>query len=374
MKPDITPNVRNNKFLFNIILLIFSTAITLFVAEVALRIVGKKAGYVPRYSRFKVVEDLQIDSSYYTDSEGVFKANPDHPGWTDDVHINSDGFRGAEFSQQHPVERPKILFLGDSFTWGSSARPIDSCFVDIVNREGFVTFNTGIPGTDPNQYAFLAEKYIPLLKPDFVAVMFYLGNDFIAPRPMLPFKNLYHVTNAQFLYAFDEAGNYMSPQQAYEYYLAKNNSAAHAQSAEANSLKSRLRMLLMRTVVGTYLWVSADKLKDELFAGASEDDANTAYDPARKSLAKIKAACENAGMNFMLFVIPVHPGKGHYYTSVAHHQKFLNEFNAYVPDFLTTTDYMELPNAHFNNSGHRKYADFIIRSIKQIQDVKFSSK
>ena len=49
--------------------------------------------------------------------------------------------------------------------------------MDIVSRQGYLTFNTGIPGTAPNQYAYLAEKYIPLLDPDIVAVMFFWGNE-----------------------------------------------------------------------------------------------------------------------------------------------------------------------------------------------------
>ena len=57
------------------------------------------------------------------------------------------------------------MFLGDSYTWGSSARPITESFVDLVKRAGYCTFNFGIPGTDPCQYAALAEKWLPLLHP-----------------------------------------------------------------------------------------------------------------------------------------------------------------------------------------------------------------
>jgi hypothetical protein len=62
----------------------------------------------------------------------------------------------------------KNFFLGDSFTWGASAEPISKCFVDLVGNAGYLIFNTGIPGTKPNQYTYIAEKYIPILKPDFV--------------------------------------------------------------------------------------------------------------------------------------------------------------------------------------------------------------
>ncbi len=367
MKSQFKPQNKNpsagGKFIANIFLLLLSTVLTLFAVETVLRLMGKKPGYVPRYSRFKFVQRLEVDSSFCTDSEGVFKANR-YYRWTDEISINSDGFRSDEFTNPPPANKRKILFLGDSFAWGSSARPITKCFVDLIRQRGFVTFNTGIPGTDTNQYAYLAEKYATPLKPDIVAVMIYLGNDFIAPRPMLPFKNLYHVTNARFLYAFDDKGNYMTPQEAYQYYAAKSNAAAEAQNREDDSFKSTLRQLLMKTVTGTYLWVSGKVVKQSMFTGVENDTTKRLYDQARKSLRRIQAAANKVGARFMLFVIPVHPLKKNPFNSVQYHLDFLNEFNAYIPDFLEESDYMKLPNAHFNNSGHRKYADFILKALE----------
>lgn len=376
MKREIQPKNKtpsgDSRFFSNIILLLFSAIITLFLAETALRLIGKKPGYVPRYSRFKIVQRLEVDSSFYTDAEGVFKANPNYPKWTDDIYINSEGFRSREFDDPQPMRKLKILFLGDSFTWGSSARPITNCFVDLLEQAGFAAYNTGIPGTAPQQYAYLAEKYAPLLKPDIIAVMFYLGNDFIPPRPIRPFKNLYHVTNAKFLYAFDEKGNYMTPQQAYEYYLAKNNAARAAEQAYDNTFTARLRTMFMKTVVGTYVWVSGAKIKRGLLADSDNNNSSKNYEHVRQYLLRIKQAAENVNAHFMLFVIPVHPRKENFYNSVAHHREFLQEFDAYIPDFLLESDYMELPNSHFNNSGRRKYADFIAASLGSLgaHDIK----
>ncbi|HEX9654047.1 MAG TPA: hypothetical protein VGA99_10070 [bacterium] len=357
------------KFLFNVTLLLISAVLTALLAETSLRVIGEKPGYVPRYSRFKFVPRLEVDSSFCTDSEGVFKANPQYPHWTDDIHINTDGFRGEEFSMHVSHHETKILFLGDSFAWGSSARPITKSFVDLVRQRGFVTYNTGVPGTDPYQYAYLAEKYAPRLMPDIVAVMFYLGNDFIAPRPMLPFKNLYHVTNAKFLYAFDEKGNYMSPQQAYQYYAEKNNAANLARHRQEGSLKSRLRNLLMKTVTGTYLWVSVSRIKQGLLADSRGDTTERVYDEVRKSLLRIKSAADNVNARFLLFVIPVHPYRQAPQNRWQFHGDFLHEFHAHIPDLLEKSDYMELPNSHFNNSGHRKYADFILETIDKLEDM-----
>lgn len=360
--------LNRHLFLSKLALVLLSSLLTLFVAEFTLRILGKKTGYIPRYSRFRPVEQLEVYDSFFTDSEGVFKANPNY-AWSEGIHINSDGFRSAEFNPGQKTTQRKILFLGDSFTWGSSAKPLTQCFVDIVSRRGFLTFNTGIPGTDPNQYAYLAEKYVPLLKPDIVAVMFYLANDFKPPRPMLPNKNLFHLTNAKMLYAFDENGNHMSPQEAYDYYLAKSN-AAHARN-DSKTMKDRIRKIFMSSVIGTYFWVAVSRMKPQFMTDstANDDSKDIKYEHTRQLLARIKAVSEKYGARFMLFLIAVHPQKQHIYNSVEYNLGFLKEFDPYIPDFLDVDDYMALPNAHFNNSGHRKYAEFILKMIGESNNL-----
>ncbi|MFQ5638604.1 MAG: hypothetical protein ACE5IR_11485 [bacterium] len=362
---------QNNRSWFNRHLLIsklalacISALLTLVAGEFALRLLGKETGYVPRYKRFRPVDRLEVYDSFATDSEGVFKANPNY-NWSEHIQINSDGFRGAEFNPHPKNGQPKILFLGDSFAWGSSARPLTNCFVDIISRSGFVTFNTGIPGTGPTQYAYLAEKYVPLLKPDFVAVMFYMGNDLRRrSRPMLPYKSLFHDTNAKMLYAFNKDGNYMTPQQAYEYYLSKSNAVT-----TDTTLKSSLRKIFMRSVVGTYAWVALAKLRKHFTTGSSpnHESMKLKYDFTKRALARIKRICKKNGAQFMLFVIPVHPEKVSIYTSIDYNLEILEAFDPYIPDFLDRGDYMKLPNAHFNNSGHRKYAEYILKTIHELQ-------
>jgi hypothetical protein len=371
--------------LSNLTILLITTVLTFCVAEVALRLNGKIPGYVPRYSNraFKPVNQLKVRESFITDGEGVFKANPDYK-WPAEYQINSDGFRSVEF-RQYETTRTKILFLGDSFTWGGSAEPITNCFVDIVTRRGYLTFNTGIAGTCPNQYAYLAEKHVPLLRPDIVAVMFYMGNDLILPFPMLPHKNLFHVTNAGWLYAFDENGNYMSPQEAYDYYLTKYNLVRPKDTRKTP--KTKIRQIFMKSVIGTYFWLRLSEVKwqlinffDQSFVNSSSNNNNSDFPRkenlnypekdkgdvqkwTRRSLAKIKAVSENHGARFKLFLIPAHPGLRNENNSIEHNLQIFEGFNPFIPDFLTRDDYMDLPNDHFNNSGHRKYAEFILRTV-----------
>jgi len=357
--------INRHPFFSKLILVFFSALFTLGFAELALRVVGKKPGYIPRYSRFRSVDKLEVYNYYFTDSSGVFRADPDY-GWPEEIQINSQGFRGAEFDPA-PTTLPKILFLGDSFTWGSSARPISNCFVDLIARHGFVTYNLGIPGTDPNQYAFLAEKYLPLLKPDIVAVMFYPGNDFVKQRPILANKNLHHVTNAGMMYAFDKKGRYMNPQEAYEHYVLRSN-AAHSE-VDPNTLKGKFRQWVMKSVVGTYSWVGLSQLRHHaaVYAASEDSEQSEDYLATKQMLARIKSASEQYGARFMLFVIPVHPEKG--VPNLERKIAALKECDPFIAGVFEKRDYMKLPNAHFNNSGHQKYAEFILRCIEKAEQV-----
>src|SRR5690606_31822779 len=76
--------------------------------------------------------------------------------------FNKDGFRGIEF-KKHRTRCKRILVIGDSFVYGMSAKPFYNSFYDILLSQGYMVYAAGIPGTDPAQYAAIAEKYIPIL-------------------------------------------------------------------------------------------------------------------------------------------------------------------------------------------------------------------
>jgi hypothetical protein len=344
-----------------VILLVTSTILTIFVLEIALRIAGKTSGYIPRYRTFEPVDSLIVEYSFITDAEGVFKANPEFD-WPEGITINSQGFRGAEWFTDDDTRKHDILFLGDSFTWGSSARPITESFVDIVERNGYRTYNCGIPGTDPGQYAYLAEKWIPLLKPRYVAVMFYMGNDFALPRPMLPHKNLFHMTNAGMLQAFDPDGTYMTAEQAYQTYVDRSNAASVMQKPK--TIKERIHRAFLKTVVGTYLWTGLSQLKRKVKsvqAGAAAEE----YTFTHEFLDRIRRAAAEHSAQFLLFIIPVRPARENIYTSIKSKMPVLAPFTPLIPTGFDESFYMKKPNDHFNNAGHEKYADFILKTLSK---------
>lgn len=344
------------KTIFSFIIIVF--VILFCCAELLLRLAGEKPGVnLPSKRLIKSIEELEVINPFFTDEKGIFKANKNYY-WEDGkygigVKINSDGFRSKEF-KKYDTENKKILFLGDSFTWGASARPITNCFVDLIAREGYLTFNTGIPGTDPNQYAYLAEKYVPLLKPDIVIVMFYMGNDINKkPDSMIPNKDLFYISNDVWLYAFDENGNHLSLKESFHRYYYRDYSPA--------VFKNKLKYFFMSTVIGKKIWLFIKSVKDYRKKSLKRKMTNESFN----LLAQIKQVVNENNAKFMLFIIPIHP-KADYKT--AKKKEILYAFkklDPFIPDFLSTDDYNNLPDGHLNNSGHFKMSEFIISTIKK---------
>jgi len=373
---------NKHRTLWNTVVAFLAAVVTLLGAEGLLRLRGSVPGYLPRYahSGFNFVPELEISDLFITDEDGVFRANPRHQ-WMQQYHINRDGFRTKEFID-YSTAKPKVLFLGDSFTWGLNAEPISNCFVDRIDSLGYLTFNTGIPGADPTQYAYLAEKYTPLVKPDIVAIMFYLGNDITPPRPRLPHEPLHYITNAGWLAAYDANGNHLSLSQAYDRQLALYN-AAFAET-EPGTLRHMLYRVFMKSVVGTHVWVASSRLAPRVTAllglrsleqstevrvdGSARADMkkNRSVQNTRACLSRIRLIAEEQGAAFALFFIPLTPPLTTESNSVESALNFFDGFQPFVPDSLTFDDYVDLPDDHLNNQGHEKLAEYIIRSFKTL--------
>lgn len=91
------------------------------------------------------------------------------------VQVNNLGFRDRDFSVHPQRGVRRVVALGDSFTYGWGVDANES-WPKVLERElervGIVTeiANLGAPGAGPRQYADLAERAIPLLKPELVVV------------------------------------------------------------------------------------------------------------------------------------------------------------------------------------------------------------
>jgi len=104
--------------------------------------------------------------------------------------INALGFRDREFGLSKSADY-RILTLGDSFTFGWGVA-LDQSWPKVLEQNlqagGFNVeiANLGSPGAGPVAYADLAEKAIPLLKPDLLVVAVLQGDDLTQSRPKQP--------------------------------------------------------------------------------------------------------------------------------------------------------------------------------------------
>ena len=335
---------RNPKKSLFFLFIVFM-AIIFSISEVYLRITKTK-DYDNPYEFIEVAKEILEQglpitkiNTWYTDSEGVYKANRDFD-WTDGEQINQDGFRSIEF-KHYETDRKKILFLGDSFTWGGNAKPIQNCFVDQVGRAGYLVFNTGIPGTAPNQYAFLAEKYVPLLKPDIVMTMICMSNDInFSPQPMVPNQDLFHTVKFKntttMFYAFDEKGNYITPEDCLR-------QAIRIHEKRGSAVQRAFRWVFTRSMVGTRIWLSVANLKNTklsfVTSRASELNLRQKNQYVIDNLTRISNICRLYHAEHMVFLIPVKPSTDSLRTDMVKNISIFEGFKPLFPRNLTDADY-----------------------------------
>jgi hypothetical protein len=97
------------------------------------------------------------------------------------VKINALGFRDREFDLK-PERRARILAVGDSFTygWGVEANESWPKLLEARLRQAgydVEVANLGKPGASPASYAAIADKAVPVLKPELVIVGILQGED-----------------------------------------------------------------------------------------------------------------------------------------------------------------------------------------------------
>ncbi|KPL10388.1 hypothetical protein AMJ85_05860 [candidate division BRC1 bacterium SM23_51] len=96
------------------------------------------------------------------------------------VKINSTGLRDREYG---PKSKPRILFIGDSHTFGVGV-DISQTFVKrvekVLNADGAPVecINGGRVAAGSDLYLHYTRKYVPELVPNVVAVCFFPENDF----------------------------------------------------------------------------------------------------------------------------------------------------------------------------------------------------
>jgi len=288
-------------------------------------------------------------STHRNDADGIYKFDNELPESRFYQGYNSAGFTGHDLV---PIstDKPKILFIGDSHTFGIAASPIqEKRFTSLVERAGYFTYNTGIGGLDVVQYGLIANKYIPLLKTDYVALMLYLGNDInTPPSPVAPGKFLFFNTNfGGLVRGYDDYGNYFnSVAEAVDQRLK-----LHCQA----SLDPRLRFLFKSRLIDNLYSFYINYIKS--FWNTKLTNDGNAW--IARTINDIADLARQQDSKFLLFAIPQKNRLSK--QEIEEDIRFLRDkgFDPLYPRTLEITDFQSR-GGHMLNSGHKKYADFIL--------------
>lgn len=328
----------------SLLLLAAAIAIPLLLVEGTLRFLGERPGASP---------PLFLEA-YRTDSRGVFRANPRYwAGWN--ININSDGFRGVEFSLS-PDAR-SILLLGNSFTWGASAEPLTQSFADLLLQKGYRVYNTGIAGVSTNQYLAIGQELIPRLHPAIVAVMFCMND--LSQWPLLPGHDPWYPTvdplsrTEIWIPGFRGRDTPMTAPEAYDFFMGVNLRRPPI------STKAAIRHSLQKTVLGSRLYRLAWTIRNKGRTPAVGHGSEFLADRPLGDLTAIKQLTEANGGRFFLFLIPPPPPSDEAKAAL----QALRELDPIPPPAFKSDLYTSGPNPHFNNMGHRQFADFIDREL-----------
>ncbi len=333
----------------------------LCVTEITVRIVFAVKNYTigkvtPAWMAFNPVDSLLLQQSCFTDAQGIYKLKRKY--WEQQGHaINRENFRGKDFIPDSLDDTAvSVLFIGDSFVWGAHAKPIDSCFVDLLDRdEKFVCYNAGAPGTDPAQYAAVAEHYVPQLQPAVTVVCVYLANDLMSePRAIVPNEELWYQTNAGWMPVNYKGKHFATAQESYEYIT--NKYAANV----------AWEKLLLKSALGTAILSLPFRLEEY-----AEWNAKRKSPVTNDYLRKIQSVCAKWNSRFAVVIIPA------VQTDLT--KDFFKDAPAYVqqqyPALMNEIEntcfilpakkemYYPPPDGHLNNSGHKFAAEFIRATI-----------
>ncbi len=347
-----TLNKRFAVYFIGVYWLVILTAPSLVFMEAWYQLRGDKAGFAAEYGYLEKLEKLELTNQFIADSIGITIANSTYYNeFEPDVYINSSGFRSREFNDTC-MGNPRLLFLGDSFLWGLSAKPLDASFSDVLGKH-YCTFNTGIIGAGLAQYKAIVEQYFNEINPQFTCLFLYIGNDLLRHQPKLrPFvPNHFWTKNMGFSSEhIDACGDkiyFDSPDLAYQHYMEHYSLLA--------SKNWFVKDVLAKTHIGTKVYFALTNQYDDGNCGIYTETIYTS-----KYLQDIKQTVEGMGGRFLLFVIPEK------INLITDAKQFSDSYGAhfegispFVPYHFTFDDYANGADEHFNNQGHLKFAQFV---------------
>lgn len=327
--------------------------------EISLRFMGYSPGDMrPNWLNFHPVDSLYLIPDFYVNHDGIQVADSARME-AQHTAINSEGFRSPDFNKLDSTKK-KILFIGDSFTWGLSAQPVpDHCFVDLVRNEtNYEVINLGIPATDPPQYDALAKKYIPRFKPAMTFIVFFMGNDLLTEdRQVKPDVPFYYYTNAGAISADIDGIHFKSAAETYHYGMDERYFLRKP--------KNIFEWVISKSALLSRIYSVKFRIKEKLEYEAVVKDSHI----TKKYLWDIQKIAKENNVPVKFILVPEYKdadrSKGSYLKKYADIllDKDLKDDWIILPN--TKANFNNYPDGHLNNQGHRHYADFLETWLKE---------
>ena len=263
--------------------------------------------------------------------------------------INSDGFRSLELVDYGNTKK-KILLLGDSFTYGNSAMPLHNSFADLILADGYVTYNLGIPGTNIINYYANAKKFISKVNPDYVFTFFFPVNDNI----YFPWDS----SNYHYQPGFIVEQGWLPSIVDSVYYQDKDE-----WKAALNSCFSKKLPLFFLRELAIY-HVVVNKLFRKKISSCFPDVNQINEGMTNYYLKKIDQLCTiNGTKHFIVVIPPLNMDMIQYELDTKYN--IFKDLNVYYPRDFGQGDFMtSMGDPHFNNGGHKKMKDFVLKIIE----------
>lgn len=364
------------------ILLLSGLFFGLFIGEWLMRQVGYKPGVFLSNQEIKAYwyeydgGKMQQYEFFKPDSFGLFKVNQNlvkiekNPpvnyaqiiNGLKHTSFNSDGFRGREFGNTED-ERKKIFFLGDSYTFGFDAEPFDSSYVNVLEdiNKKYMTFNGGVPGSNLASYAVVAEKYIPKVKPDLVVVCITKDDNVPYNQVLKPYTNSdLFLTSKGILftvnptYSDDSVQVFEEAEDAYQNLMVCFTS----KYLEPSWLKWIVDQSTLVTLITGKLFYKPNLslLKHNLILPKQ--------DISRQCVNRILRVAEAYNAKVIFTIIPKTFDKS---TEMRDVRKVIGDsVSLFFPSGISKEDFGPYHKAHFNNNGHRFYANFLNQTISDL--------
>lgn len=363
---------------------VFAVSVFILFSEFSLNFLGYKtlSAKLSEYEKYVSIrnDSVYLVPFYYSDSLGIMKPRLTYKSnyivpiyyrkyielqeYLKSCSYNKDGFRGNSFDSL-PVNKKKIMFIGDSYVFGYDAFPISNSFVDVVQRKdtNLYCLNFGVGGADVATYELIVRKYIKRIKPDLIVCCLYLDNDFVYyDKKIYPYEfNDVFVTNCGTLNKCNN--NYSRDSiQIFDTYIDAYNNIRNHVYYKKNS--NQIEYFLQKYSRTYAVIANSLLLKDYVVKSRVVEKKNhTMY-----YINSITNECEKNKTQLIFTIIPIFGCPDYDLNKKIIIDNLSDRMKLYFPLGLNKKhyDYDQRHTSHFNNEGYKFYGEFLYGLIDSV--------